>query len=176
MDYKKIIAATAVTSAAFVVPAVVDAATEANPKIITDIPTAGFELGQVITAPEEYKFTTDANAQKITKYEWFAVKGTTETLISKTKAVTVPFSTNDIDKLKLKITTASGEYVQEFSVLTNYYAEGTIQFEPFKVDGKLIEFLGTGASSKGIVNQPIQVKLPDDKKIIKYDWYIVLIA
>lgn len=163
MDYKKIIAATAVTSAAFVAPMVVGA--EETAVATTNLIADGtYSVGDTIslailniktTTPDASGVDVEVN-DKIVSYEWYIGDATAAT--SKAADFKIPIQANN-ETVKLIVTTTSGaKYTQSISI-EDTVGVVTASYSEAKVNSTL--------SLSGIdIND-------EDEIITGYEWYLV---
>ena len=166
MNYKKIIAASAVTSAAFIAPMVAQA--EEIVVIERDILLdAVYSYGGQIKIDLTEIALDDQTSEKITKYEWIIVDGTHETKLSETtNKLTIPIAANG-KEIKVVITTESGAKYTD-SAAINALTEATVKFKDD--EGKEL------TSDKYLVNSSIYAsdfKVGQGEVVTGYQWYIV---
>lgn len=168
MNYKKLIAATAVTSAAFVVPAMVEASTPTKTTAL--FTEKAYEIGEEITAAT--KLTISGADQQIESYDWsMKIPGSaTEYKLSNKNTLTLPQHAElGTGELYLTVTINGGApYTQKVDIKNNL---GGITFNSFgKEDGI--------KRAKGEMNESIQadfsaIASPPTTIFEKYEWYIV---
>lgn len=176
MKYKKLLAATAMTSAAFVVPVMVGAeeiAPEVKPELIAD---GTYLVGDTVKAAlTEIKTpagdgTTTETVDKIVSYEWFIGDATTAS--SQTAEFKLPMHAEG-KKVKLVVTTEGKEkYFEEIPVK----ALDTLTAD-VDVEGKIVTKakINSTITMKNLkLPEPDPIPNPDEDEVISgYEWYLV---
>lgn len=171
MNYKKILAATAVTSAAIVVPAVAQAEDNVTYEISDKLfSQSAIQYGEKLIAAKELNQDGLDVKDAITKYEWSVVftDGSTKTLKSTTNELVIPVeATESGAKIQLKATTASGKHFSQNISVTGITNDTTISIIDLSAEN-------TPIVNEAVVNTPISLKFgfADTKTITKYEWYI----
>lgn len=156
MKYKKLLAATAMTSAAFVVPVMVGAEEIAPEKKDELIASGTYLVGDTVKAALTEIVMPAGAVDKIVSYEWFIDDATTAS--SKTEQMQIPLNMN-AQSIKLIVTTESGKkYTDSITTTPPVEFGATVNGEP-KANGTIDIYENT-------------LEIPND--IVKgYQWYVV---
>lgn len=175
MDYKKILAATAVTSAAIVVPVVVQAAVENNNDLTTQ---DTYKYGEKIEAVKQLTISKDdgtTEVQNIVSYEWKIIfnDGTTKILAGTTNELVIPVEATDGAKIEVTAKVSDElSYKKELQISALSSQEITFKDLSLETPATVTEAkINTPISA--IFNLQGETITKYDETITKYEWYIV---
>lgn len=167
MDYKKILAATAVTTAALVIPVVADAATPAD---LFNAASSDFN-----TTLELVPVDASGSTVVFTSYKWYTVAPDgSETLLASTPSLHIPSiltapQYRNGAEIKVVAYTADGTAYED-SITVNAMPMTNMAFYDVSLETPT-------PVTEALVNRPLSVEVNlldiNDTTITKYEWYVV---